>query len=436
MQGTTPVDRRTNIREIMEARLPPDTAGLIKKLGEAAAAAGLKAFITGGFVRDLMLGVPVGDIDLAVEGPAGKFAEDVAGILGGKLLVHDRFKTATVFLGKGARIDVSAAREERYDRPAALPRVVSSSIYNDLFRRDFTVNALAVSISPGTSGELIDCFGGLEDLGGGIIRVLHEKSFEDDPTRVFRAVRFAHRLGFEIEAGTKRLMAAAAAGRFCENLTGARLRNEIELLFKERNPAAAAAMMRAHGIHICIHPRASLTPRKIKAIEKLQDIIPAAEETESLRGTAPWLAYFMCALKGMDGDSLACLSKRLMLGRGEARALKSLPLADSLLKEINSVETMPCSEVYSLAGRAPREAVIVALSEAGAEQAAAFMRKLGRAERRKAETTGSDLLKMGFPQGPVIERVLAEVSRARMDGRLESKEEELDYIKKRFSPGA
>ena len=426
------MDKKYNFREIFEERLPPDRALFISKMGAAAGECGFRAFIVGGSVRDLLMGCAVKDIDLTIEGDAEEFARKLLGEFKGKIVAHSRFKTASVFFRDGSRLDISTARKEKYKRPAELPEVVSSSIYSDLYRRDFTVNALAVSINPGSFGRLIDCFNGLEDLREGVIRVLHEKSFEDDPTRIFRAVRFAQRLGFRIEERTEALIRAAVCNRLCGALSGRRLRNEIELLLSEPDPVSAAKKMREYGIEKCIHRKLRVAAAEIGSLEKLRAIIPAAGGAAPDKGFRPWLVYFMGLLRGQDKETLREISKRLMLSTKERTALLSLPKADSMAKTLNSVEILPCSRVYSLLKGEPPEFLVVILSMTGIEKAKIILEKLVYSLGVKTETTGKDLLDMGFKPGPGIQAILDEVLKARIDGALKNKKEESDFILGKF----
>ena len=187
------LQNKTNIVDILEERLPPDLVGCIRKAGETAAERGEQLYLVGGAVRDMLLGRGTLDIDLVVEGNAISLAETLAGQLGGKVTAHSRFGTATLKRDNKS-IDFVTARSEVYQKPGALPQVQPGSITDDLARRDFSINAMAVALHPERSGELIDLYGGIEDLKNKSIRVLHEKSFTDDATRIWRAVRYEQRL--------------------------------------------------------------------------------------------------------------------------------------------------------------------------------------------------------------------------------------------------
>ena len=208
---------------------------IIEIVGTIADELKIKAYIVGGPVRDKLLGMSNYDLDFVVEGDGIKFAEVLNKKLKGKLITYKAFGTATIEL-KGKRIDVVTARKESYKYPAAYPIVKPGAIKDDLFRRDFTINSMALAIDKKGLGRLVDFYGGQKDLTKGVIRVLHDKSFMDDPTRIFRAVRFSVRFGFKIEPHTKKLMKEAVLDGFLGEVNAGRIRKEMELFLKEKNP--------------------------------------------------------------------------------------------------------------------------------------------------------------------------------------------------------
>lgn len=208
---------------------------IIEIVGKLADKLKVPAYIVGGPVRDKLLGIDNCDLDFVVEGDGIKFAEALNKTLKGKLTAYKAFGTATIAL-HGKRVDVVTSRKETYKCPAAYPTVKPGSIKDDLFRRDFTINAMAISLNKKNFGKLVDFYGGQKDLKKGIIRVMHDKSFIDDPTRVFRAVRFSVRFGFKIEPHTKKLIKEAVLDGLLGEVNAGRVRKEIGLFLKEKNP--------------------------------------------------------------------------------------------------------------------------------------------------------------------------------------------------------
>ena len=219
----------------LSKKFPKDIFDVIKIVGKEADKKKIHAYLVGGMVRDALLKVPNLDLDFVVEANGIKFAEALNKVLKGDLEVHRAFKTATVIY-KDLRIDIVTARSESYKRPASYPDVKPAAIKEDLFRRDFTINAMSISINKKGFGTLIDFYNGLEDLKKGFIRVMHNKSFIDDPTRIYRAVRFSVRFGFKIEPQTRKLMKEAILGGFLGKVNRGRIKKETESFLKEEKP--------------------------------------------------------------------------------------------------------------------------------------------------------------------------------------------------------
>jgi len=208
---------------------------IIEIVGKIADKLKIPAYTVGGPVRDKLLGISNCDLDFVVEGDGIKFAEALNKKLKGRLTAYKAFGTATIKL-KGKRIDIVTSRKETYTHPAAYPTVKPGAIKDDLFRRDFTINAMAIGLNKKNFGRLVDFYGGRKDLKKGIIRIMHDKSFMDDPTRIFRAVRFSVRFGFKIEPHTKKLIKEAVLDGFLGEVNAGRIRKEIEAFLKEKNP--------------------------------------------------------------------------------------------------------------------------------------------------------------------------------------------------------
>lgn len=242
-----------NLADLLE-RLPSDVLSFVRAAGRTAREMNTSAALVGGVVRDLLLGRPLPpDADVMVEPPSTPVAEALAREFGARLVRHPRFQTFRLELADGKKYDVVTAREERYAAPAALPDVVASTFEKDLSRRDFTINAMMCRLDPGF-GDLHDPLGGLPDLDARKIRALHAASFSDDPTRIFRAARFAGRLGFEVETDTAAWIRASMAAGTPDRLSPVRRRHELELILGEESPSAALAILRGWGALRYFHP--------------------------------------------------------------------------------------------------------------------------------------------------------------------------------------
>ncbi len=423
-----------NLTSKIESFFSGDVVGLLRLAGELGDVQGHAVYAVGGFVRDLLLGVKNFDIDLTVEGDGIAFAICLAEKRQGKVVKHKRFGTATVFLKSGHRIDVAGAREERYHHPAALPDVRSGAIRADLLRRDFTVNALALRLNPGRFGELVDLFSGESDLRQGVIRVLHDLSFEDDPTRIFRAVRFSQRFGFRIERRTRALMKDAVERRTCDRLSGRRVRNEICMLLGERDAVGAIKQMARFGVLGCIHTGLELDSEKIGVMRRI-DAAALVVESGFHRKVEKWLIYFLGLLRGLKKGELNRLSRRLMLSRKEKEALLSLAEAGKIYGRLSSLKKHTPSVVYRALKNIPAEVLVVIVAMAKNRNVEALVLKyLSDWRGVRVNLTGEDLMRLGFEPGPDFSKILEKVLYAKMNGCLKTKQDETAYVQKKFSP--
>ena len=233
-------NKRTGTHRV---KVPAEVVPLLEQIGRLAQQQGVRAYAVGGCVRDWALGIPTArDLDLAVEGDGIAFAKQVAGALGGSVTAHQQFGTATLQLRR-LRIDMATCRKETYAAPAAYPKVTAGRLRDDLFRRDFTVNAMAMAIAPSAFGRLVDPFKGMADLKAKRLRILHAKSFVDDPSRILRAVRFAQRYRLAVEPRTRRALRQALAAGMLQRLNRGRWRKEFERMTQEPHPLACLSLL-------------------------------------------------------------------------------------------------------------------------------------------------------------------------------------------------
>jgi tRNA nucleotidyltransferase (CCA-adding enzyme) len=251
---------KKNLSSMMKNRFPSEICDMLKLAGKTAEALNYNVYLVGGSVRDLLRGKDNFDMDLVIEGDGIEFAKELGMKLNAKVRSHKKFSTAKIISGN-LMIDVATARTEYYESPAALPTVQMSSIKKDLYRRDFTINTLSIKLNPGDFGKLVDFFGGQRDLKEKSIRVLHNLSFVEDPTRAFRAVRFAERFGFKISKHTGRLIKSTLSMNLFEKLSGSRLYEELSLIFDEKEPATVIKRLRDYDLLTVIHPALEFTER-------------------------------------------------------------------------------------------------------------------------------------------------------------------------------
>jgi len=394
--------------------LPPDVLRRVAPARKLARETGIALYLVGGAVRDLILGRGVTDVDLVVEADALGFAARLAQELGAAVELHRRFGTAVLSLPDGERLDVATARAEEYEQTGALPRVRAGSIEDDLARRDFTVNAMAMEIARAKRAALIDPFGGRNDLRRKVMRVLHPRSFDDDPTRAFRAIRYANRLGFRIEGSTHRAIRAAVAAGAVNAVSGDRLRREIRLLFGEPNRAAAARAMAALGLSRTIHPALSYDAAvggRLRRAERL-----AAQPGRN----ATWLVYLLSWMGESSTDVADAIVRRLNLSSAPSKTVRAWPAAWKALSRAGDLG------VAALAGRIEglgEDALLAAAAAAAAPLARRMLSIRDAAPAFRLTIRGKDLVAAGIPPGPAIGRALSATLSARRDGAIRPEQE-------------
>jgi tRNA nucleotidyltransferase (CCA-adding enzyme) len=400
----------------------------------AALDGGARCYLVGGAVRDLLLEREPVDVDIAVDGDAEAVAGRLADALGGEVTAHERFGTATVVAGGVDAVNVARTRREAYPAPGALPQVEPAGLADDLGRRDFTVNAMALALGDGKSGTLHDPHGGRGDLRHGLIRILHPASFSDDPTRLLRAARYAARLQFALDPETERCARAAIADGAPGTVSGARIRDELIDLLAEHEAPRAVELLRDLGLDRALHPGLHADPELV-ASAKLG--APETGAGPALTGLAALLVTRRAATDrrtGPDGaseaargrrgvvDGLAGWIDRLGLAAHERdsvlRAARRAPeLADALRRELRP------SELRALLDGEPAEALALALA-LGAP-AAPILDFVSRLSTARLEITGEDLLAAGVPQSPAIGRALEQTLARKLDGAVEGRDDEL-----------
>jgi len=411
--------------------LPNEILETLRKLGSTGDALGIKVFAVGGFVRDLLLGQPNADIDLTVEGDGILFADTFAAGYGCRVKSHQKFGTATIIFPDESKVDVASTRLEYYDSPGVLPTVERSSLKMDLYRRDFTINTLAVSLSAGEFGRLIDFFSARQDLKEKSIRVLHNLSFVEDPTRVFRAVRFEQRLGFKMATHTENLIKNSIRMNFLDKLGGRRLFNELVHIFEEHDPHLAVERIASLGALKYIH----------RSLEDIKDITMIFKESYQViawfellylkQPVVKWIIYLLALCNNLSPDDFVETCVRLDIGPKftgryfEARieGVKALEIINRSIHGRN--RSLLPSEVCSLLRDLPVEVLLHLMArtdEATRRQFSIYVTNLSMVT---TVIDGNDLKKLGLKPGPVHKRILAAILDARLDGRVESVEDEL-----------
>ncbi len=428
--------RKRAILKILEERLPAAVLDLLKNIGRKAGELGVEAYAVGGFVRDLLLRNENYDIDLVVEGDGIRLARVLAEEGRGKLRVHRRFGTATLQLSDRYRLDLATARLEYYEHPAALPRVEHSSIKLDLYRRDFTVNALAIHLNPEHFGELLDFFGGQKDLKERVIRVLHNLSFVEDPTRVFRALRFEQRIGFQIARQTHMLMENAARMELFGRLSGRRLFREFVLCLSEEKPLAVLKRLGDYGLLKFFYPGLKVDRPLENRLQRLEGVVSWYRLLFTGEEFEPWIVVFLGLVEGLTDKELDELLLRFSLPeKFRSVFLQRRRATAQVVHRLSSFPPPGRSEIFLLLHPLPTDFLLYGMGKTEEERVKkAISLYFTELKRVKVSLTGKDLKKMGFTPGPVYSDILQDLLRRRLEEKISSRQEEIDFVLHKYNP--
>ncbi len=388
---------------------------------DAVAALGERAegiYLVGGTVRDILLGEESFDVDIAVEGDAIALARDLAAALGGRMTPHAKFGTAVVQYGDGERIDVVTTRTEFYDSPGALPTVERAGLREDLFRRDFTLNAMAVSLKPADFGRLVDPFGGREDLEARVLRVLHNLSFIDDPTRIFRAIRYEARYGLRLEEHSARLARGTIDMGLVGDLSSARLRDELVALLED--PGATGGILRLGklGVDRAIHPHLRANTEGAELFERARTL------RDELGVDVPaWRVGIASIARELSSDEAYDWLLRLKLRRRDVDRIAGAIRIAPLIVERIETEDLDASQVVALADAYAPDAPLLALAREDRPELRDYFTRLRDV---RLEIGGGDLAELGLSESPRVGEVLGELRRKKLNGELDGRESELD----------
>jgi tRNA nucleotidyltransferase (CCA-adding enzyme) len=393
--------------------------GRLKPVFEAVAAVSGPyegVYLVGGTVRDILLGERGFDVDIAVEGDAIAFARALAGALGGTVRAHDKFGTAVVLYDEYEHVDLVTARRESYEAPAALPTVEQASIQDDLFRRDFTINAMAVSLQAADFGRLVDPFGGRDDLDGRTIRVLHERSFVDDPTRIFRAIRYENRYAFRMDEQTLALVRAAIEQGLVRELSPARIRDELEALLSEDQTEHSFLRLAELGADKAVHPRLSADEEGLALFRRLIEL----RDRYGLE-LPSWRLGLAALARELPPDEVYGWLLGLKLRRREAEQIAAAVTVGPQLVERLRDGASPAEIVAAAEPHAP-DAPLYALALADLEPLHAYFERLRNV---RLEVDGTDLAELGLEESPRVGEILTELRRRKLNGELDGRDSEL-----------
>lgn len=437
--------RERNLAKLLSTRLPSAMLDMMRQAGRLGDEKHLNVYAVGGFVRDIMLSRPAteyDDVDLVVEGDGIAFARELAARLGGRVREHRAFMTALIIYtapdGTERRVDVATARLEYYKYPAALPTVELSSIKMDLFRRDFTINAMALRLNLGQFGNVVDFFGGQGDIQRKIIRVIHALSFVEDPTRIIRAVRFEQRYGFHISQQGEKLIKNALSLNLVAKLSGARILHELQLIFHEEKPLSCLNRLQSLGVLEAIHPALALSSEKKSLLESLTEVIDWYRllylKEEPNLATLYLLA--LCSAEPAE-ETEACFQR---LGLNTSLCEMLLALRENIRLTIQSLiewhrKDKDCiSRLHTLLSPLPLDGLLYLMARIPDEGLDRFVsRYIYKWRHIKPDITGEDLMQFGLQPGPAFGDILRKVLAAKLDRIAVTREAQLELAQRLIS---
>lgn len=416
-----------DLNSLISTRLDPSSRRLLRSAGRLADRRGWKIYLVGGSVRDLLLGIKNFDLDLLVEKHGLEFARRWAGAERGFYKPYKRFATAMVIMPGGLKVDITTTRSESYLQPGSLPEVLPGSLEEDLRRRDFTINALACSLNQADFGRLIDLCGGREDLSRRIIRVLHPRSFRDDPTRIFRAVRFQQRLDFTIEPRTEDWIRKAVDLKMFEEVSPERLRRELELILQEPRPVQAIEAMARYDELRFIHPRLTFTEEVKDSLRRLESDCAFFQDSIAQPAGLRWRIYLGALIWFLSPSALREVGRKFNLAQNFLRQLRTAQAGESELSALltDPREISPSRIYQSLRPYQP-EILLILLSRISSPRARDRVRRyLITWSKTRTKIGGKELKKLGAEPGPLFKDILEKILLAELDGRVKTRADEL-----------
>ncbi len=409
-------------------KLPVIVHEVLKAIGVVAGQLGYSAYLVGGIVRDIIIGTENLDLDIAIEGDAIRFARIFAARTGSVVRNPTRFGTCKIESKAFGTIDLASTRTEIYPHPGALPLVQPADIKADLGRRDFTINAMAICLNPHSYGLLVDPFGGHEDISKQLLRVLHEKSFTDDPTRILRGIRFAARYGFKFERGTARYLSDCLKGGCLKTISGERIFHEIELICRERQVASALAMLARKGILDALDGDArkeNLAKYLRKVSIGIQRLRPCLDERE----VEAWVIWFGALFAGLSSRRMQRVISHL---RPPGRAKRLLLWLASDCKRLLRVLRQSHKDSYKttrILNKVPMEGLVHLYSLSGTSERKAVLKYACYWRHVRPSLSGEDIVRLGVSQGPMVGKILERLTKLRLMGRIRSRKDEIETIR-------
>jgi tRNA nucleotidyltransferase (CCA-adding enzyme) len=413
-------------------KLPRELRKIIRQASQVSLETRIPVYLVGGCLRDLILGVKNLDLDIVTEGKGIIFAQKLAQKLKATLKTYERFGTATLILADGLKVDIATTRQEKYPYSAALPVVSPGSLREDLKRRDFTINAMAISLAVERKQEIIDPYGGQDDLGTGRIRILHNLSFKDDPTRILRAIRFSQRLNFKIEPKTLSLLKEAIRDGLLDKVNPHRMRDELILILKEPSPFRPIKQLGDLGALSFISTKLKIsesTQVLFKSIAK--EIAWFVKNFPDRRPLDTWLIYFTGLLETLNQALIKMIIDKFGLPKGDQKRITNYYQRRDQIIAFLSKKLLAPEQIFLLLEPLSYETIILLCA---VSQNKNFKNHLANFFKiyhgQRLCISGSDLSSLGVLPGPEYQKIFARVLAAKLNGQVENRQAELALLKK------
>lgn len=426
-----------NVRRLIGERLPEHISALLRQIGQLGDEFGYSVYTVGGFVRDLLLRIEdhLEDIDVVVEGDGIRFVKALAKRCGAIVKVHHKFRTGVLAFPDGFKVDVATARTEHYEYPAAMPVVRSGSLRLDLYRRDFTINALAIKLNKKSFGQVYDYFGGQRDLKDKVIRVLHSLSFIEDPTRIFRAIRFEQRFRFRIGNFSLNQIKNAVKKELIQKLSGRRIYNELLVIFKEPGPIHILERLHELGVLKAIHPQLTSIEEMRRTFGSIRAVIAWYQLLYRDESIEEAILYFLAFIDQLDAQAAKALCANFMIKQKIVHKIWMARNGYNLIERpLQDVQDLSDSDIYHVFQELPIESILYWMAKTKHENikkaASTYLSKLRDV---KPAVTGKDLVQMGLPPGPIFQDVLKDLLDARLNGHISTPEQERDLAKDKIA---
>jgi len=426
--------RRKVIHNLMRELLPDRVFNLLAAAGEVAERIGMKAYVVGGFVRDLVMRNHNLDVDIVLEGDGIAFSEAFSQEYPCRVRPHHKFGTAVLVFPDGYKVDVATARVEYYQEPAALPTVEYSSLKLDLYRRDFTINTLAVRLNPGVFGELIDFFGAQRDIKERVLRILHSLSFVEDPSRILRATRFERRFGFAIGRHTQNLIRNAVRLDLIGRLPKPRLFNELELILMEEEPVGILKRLADFHIGPSLHPKITLDKAQIALLEETSEILVWFSLLFLEEKVERWAVLFLSLLNPLSPEEAKKFSSALGVGRRVREWVRiAKDEAADITSRLLSARVVSRKFIYDCLSPLPNEVILYLMAKAKSNDIKRYISLFfTQLKYVRPVISGKDLKDLGYPPGPLFKQILDEVLERKFVGELRTKADEMSFVLTHF----